>query len=128
MEERRRDVPHVLHDRIGVLGEIDDMTDRQMDHQVVDLLVDVVQGEEGDGLVVPGPPAYGVRLLPDPEIPLVGEHRPFGRARGSRGVDDPGDILAASLRHEALERAAVPPRRPFVPGRAGRRSSSPSGP
>ena len=121
MEERGRDVPHVRHDRIGVLGEIDDVADRQMDHQVEDLLIDMVQGEEGDGLVVPGPPAHGVRLLPDPEIPLVGEHRPFGGARGSRGVDDPGDILAAPLGHEVHRRGRDPPRRSFRP-RASRSS------
>ena len=78
-----------------------------MDHQVVDLLVDVVQGEEGDGLVVPGPPAYGVSLLSDPEIPLVGEHRPLGGSRRPRCIDDPGNILAAPLCHEVLEAARI---------------------
>ena len=46
VEEGGRYIPHVHHHRIRVFREIDDVPDRQMDHQVVDLLIDVIQRQK----------------------------------------------------------------------------------
>src|SRR4030043_629614 len=93
INERWRNLLHIIHGRISIFDEIDNCAMPSVDHYCKELFKDMTKGKEGKGLISIKNRDGRKQCLTHKEEVLMSEHRSLWRTGRARSIDKNGQVI-----------------------------------